>query len=254
MEHCSCHNVDLSSIDRLCKTFFGYLRLEWQKLTINRLSEPSIALQRTMARNKPRQERSHARVTALLDAAESVIVDVGVSGLSMREVARRANLPIASVYHYFPAASAILRALADRNLGGLRNVLDARLKARLHTQDSMDTAGELIELVIDDIVAFLSATPSIPAIWNGLRANPELRALDIEDTTKNARFLEPYIQRLLPWLSPLTVKTMALVITESVGSTVLLAMECPPPLRDALVATLKTLIRAMFSGLVKSGL
>lgn len=190
-----------------------------------------------------------ARVAALLDAAESVIVDVGVSGLSMREVARRAHLPIASVYHYFPAASAIIRALADRNLSFMRAVLDARLRERLHTEDDARAAGELIALVIDDMVAFLTANPSVPAIWNGLRGDPQLRALDMEDTGKNAGFLEPYIQRLLPGLEAGSVRAMALVITEAVGANLLLAIESPLPLRAALVETLKILVGAMFVGL-----
>ena len=211
---------------------------------------PSAARQKTMARSLPRQERSQTRVAALLDAAESVIVDVGVSELTMREVARRAKLPIASVYHYFPAASAIIRALADRNLNGLRLVLDARLQARLHAAQDAQAVGALT-LVIDDMVALIRATPSIPAIWNGLRANPALRALDIEDTFKNARYLEPYIERLVPHLDAASVAAAALVITESVGSTVLFAIELPAAQGDALVRTLKLLISAMFVGLAQ---
>src|ERR1700722_10492104 len=73
---------------------------------------------RMSRRSDPRQERSRARQRALLDAAEEILGEVGADGLKMREVARRANLPIASVYHYFPSAPPLNRplgrAIADR--------------------------------------------------------------------------------------------------------------------------------------------
>ena len=69
---------------------------------------------RMSRRSNPEQKRSRARQRALLDAAEEILGEVGADGLKMREVARRANLPIASVYHYFPSAAALIRTLVER--------------------------------------------------------------------------------------------------------------------------------------------
>src|SRR5436305_11462528 len=79
--------------------------------------------ERVSPRSDPQQERSRVRRQALLDAAEQILGDVGADGLRMREVARRAHLPIASVYHYFPSAPAIIRVLVERMLAELREVL-----------------------------------------------------------------------------------------------------------------------------------
>ena len=65
---------------------------------------------RMSRRSDPRQERSRARQRALLDAAEEILGEVGADGLKMREVARRANLPIASLYHYFPSKEEFFKA------------------------------------------------------------------------------------------------------------------------------------------------
>src|SRR5258707_192303 len=85
---------------------------------------------RMSRRSDPQQERSRARQRALLDAAEEILGEVGADGLKMREVARRANLPIASVYHYFPSAPALIRTLVEHPLdqsadegGGARKVV-----------------------------------------------------------------------------------------------------------------------------------
>src|SRR6187431_2172357 len=60
-------------------------------------------------RRIPQQMRSRARVDAILRAARSLIGER--SQASMREIAEAANVPIASVYQYFPDKSAVLRAL-----------------------------------------------------------------------------------------------------------------------------------------------
>src|SRR6202042_1376884 len=78
---------------------------------------------RMSRRSNPEQKRSRARQQALLDAAEEILGEVGADGLKMREVARRANLPIASVYHYFPSAAALIRTLVERMLEELRAIL-----------------------------------------------------------------------------------------------------------------------------------
>ena len=82
---------------------------------------------RVSPRSDPQQERSRNRQQALLDAAEEVLAEVGAEGVRMREVARRAHLPIASVYHYFPSAQALIRTLVERLLDELRSVLTAGL-------------------------------------------------------------------------------------------------------------------------------
>src|ERR1700729_1232415 len=78
---------------------------------------------RMSRRSDPQQERSRARQRALLDAAEEILGEVGADGLKMREAARRANLPIASVYHFFPSSPALIRMLVERMLDELRAIL-----------------------------------------------------------------------------------------------------------------------------------
>ncbi len=97
--------------------------------------------ERLAPRNRPQQDRSRVRLLALLDAAEEVIAESGLQGLAMREVARRANLPIASVYHYFPSTTALIRALVERQLEKLRGILETGLRARF----PMDPTGMSVE-------------------------------------------------------------------------------------------------------------
>ncbi len=205
------------------------------------------ARQRLAMRHKPRQDRSRARLQALLDAAAEVIAESGLQGMAMREVARRADLPIASVYHYFPSTAALIHALVERQLEKLRNILETGLQARL----PMDKSGfdpEQAKALIDDIAKFFFQTPSAPEIWASLHAYPDLRALNIEDTKKNAALVQPYLTHLFPALAPEQATATAIVLIEWVSSTLRFAMGASPDVREKIVDALKTLVAQSLAG------
>src|ERR1700722_3701649 len=115
---------------------------------------------RTSRRSDPQQERSRARQRALLDAAEEILGEVGADGLKMREVARRANLPIASVYHYFPSAPALIRTLVERMLDELRAIL---VQGVLGAEGASPSETEhALVAVIDAAGDFMESRPTLP--------------------------------------------------------------------------------------------
>ncbi len=67
-------------------------------------------------RNEPVQARSTARLAQLLDAAASIIDEIGYERLTTAMVADRAGASIGTVYRYFPDRIALLQGLAARNL------------------------------------------------------------------------------------------------------------------------------------------
>ncbi len=215
--------------------------------------------ERLSPRNKPQQDRSRVRLQALLDAAEEVIAEAGLQGLAMREVARRANLPIASVYHYFPSTAALIRALVERHLEKMRSILEAGLQTRF----PVDAAGMSDELLkpllieqvnglISDVAAFYFNTPSASEIWGGLQAYPDLRALDIEDTKKNAALIQPLFARYIPSLDPGQAPMMTMVLVESVSASLRFAVASPPDVREQMVDALKNFVTQWLTGLFQT--
>ena len=84
------------------------------------MSTPSV-IDATIAgqvalRNEPVQARSTARLAALMDAAASVVDEIGYERLTTAMVAERAGASIGTVYRYFPDRIAVLQALGARNL------------------------------------------------------------------------------------------------------------------------------------------
>ncbi len=66
-------------------------------------------------RRVPAQERSRVRVERILDATSQVVLERGVDALTTRDVARRAEVPVASLYQYFADKEDLLLALLERD-------------------------------------------------------------------------------------------------------------------------------------------
>jgi len=99
-------------------------------------------------RNEPVQARSTARLAALLDAAASVVDDIGYERLTTAMVAEKAGASIGTVYRYFPDRIAVLQALGARNLDRVLHSVHDELIDERHENwlDALSSAfGLLVE-------------------------------------------------------------------------------------------------------------
>ncbi|MFC4244349.1 TetR/AcrR family transcriptional regulator [Gryllotalpicola reticulitermitis] len=81
-----------------------------------------------LVRTEPIQERSAARVDALLDAAAAVVDQIGFDRLTTAMVAERADASIGTVYRYFPDRIALLQGLRERALLRFRRAVVERIE------------------------------------------------------------------------------------------------------------------------------
>jgi AcrR family transcriptional regulator len=89
----------------------------------------------------------------ILDAAEAVFAEGGLSGASMRLIGRRAGLTAASLYHHFPSKDALYEAVLER---GLRPILEL-LRASAAAPPGSDATGRLLEA----LMAHIARTPRL---------------------------------------------------------------------------------------------
>lgn len=75
----------------------------------------------------PQQERGERRVTAILDAAAALVVELGPDGLTVQALADRAHTSKGSLYHFFPDLPAVVRALADRHVAAISALTHAMI-------------------------------------------------------------------------------------------------------------------------------
>ncbi|WP_426521100.1 TetR family transcriptional regulator [Diaminobutyricibacter sp. McL0618] len=112
-----------------------------------------------LVRTEPIQERSAARIDALLDAAADVVDEIGFDRLTTAMVAERADASIGTVYRYFPDRIVLLQALRDRALQRYRSaVVESIHKA------TPDHWWDAMECAIDAFVEMFRSEPGFRII------------------------------------------------------------------------------------------
>ncbi|MGV1786681.1 MULTISPECIES: TetR/AcrR family transcriptional regulator [Agrobacterium] len=204
---------------------------------------------RTTMRSLGVQARSRERVELLLSTAEVLIAETGIEGLKMRELARRASLPIASVYHYFPSVSSVVRALAMKHLSELRDQIVQAMSHLPTAPENKDDRAVVAAALVTDMARFLLQSPVSAIIWDSLRGNPELRVLDMKDTESNAQLLRVLTIWAVPTLPEDEVDPTTLVILEAIQGNLIRIMHSEPEDRETLVTTLERVVAATLRGL-----
>jgi AcrR family transcriptional regulator len=108
-------------------------------------------------RRRPTQRRSAERFERLLDACAELLAEAGHEALTTRDVARRAGVPIGTLYQFFDGKAGLLYELAMRNL----EILIGRVHERLATEP-VRTWADAAVLVYDES---LSLRRSVPAFF-----------------------------------------------------------------------------------------
>jgi AcrR family transcriptional regulator len=95
----------------------------------------------------PKQLRSRQTLDRLLDAAEAVIREEGISELTIVKVVKRAQSSVGAFYRRFPDRNALLLAIQERNHARAREIYDAQLARLEQGKASLEeTLGELFTL------------------------------------------------------------------------------------------------------------
>lgn len=154
-------------------------------------TENSVITVGSTLRNEPVQARSAARLEALLDAAASIVDEVGFERLTTAMVAERAGASIGTVYRYFPDRIALLQALGARNFD---RVLDR-------------VSVEIVDPTHENWISALAASFGVLVVafrdepgFRGLRVGDviDLRPVPTERTYKSLiadRLLEGLVER-----------------------------------------------------------
>jgi AcrR family transcriptional regulator len=193
-------------------------------------------------RRQPQQERSKAKVETMLEVALDLIVESGAENLAMREVARRAGVPIGSLYQYFPSKTAIIRELAKRNLDRVSLMLQNELDRLLVEYAGRPTPLQAVNRIIDAYYHYYRDHPAATAVWAGAQADPVLRQLDASDTRHTAEFLTPPIMVVLSLADRESAFALAMLLAEVTGSAARLSLAVASPLRERIIEKLKIML------------
>jgi AcrR family transcriptional regulator len=180
------------------------------------------------ARKQPRQARSRATVTAILDAMTRILDREGADAATTTRVAEVAGISIGTLYQYFSHRDAILDALQDREFERAMELMQRVLAA-----GAPGPGPEVAREVIEGLLALYAAAPGLHRVLalEGLRVTPtdRVQAFDMRVVHVVRSFLAA---SNLP-IRRANLDAAAFVIFQSVRASMLARMlESPPGLDD----------------------
>ncbi len=128
----------------------------------------------------PKQSRSQAKIDLILSTTAALLVEHGADAITMSDIAATCELPIGTLYHYFPNKNQVLKTLAERSIDAIDEELGQAIEQA--SRSNVDWMA-LVDMVFD---AYRQA-PGLMTLFQAIKAIPELR--DIVDNS-NARVAE----------------------------------------------------------------
>lgn len=193
-------------------------------------------------RRRPVQRRSVERFERMLDACAGLLDDVGYDAMTTSEVARRAGVPIGTLYQFFDGKQALARALAERNLDAFLDRLHARF-AGSPARDWADAASA----VVAEFVAMKRTVPGFAAIDFGDARAGKLFLLDADRQVENNQLVAERLKQLaladLGLPDDPSLDRVLLVAVEAADGVLRLAFRYGPDGDPDLIAEAETLVR-----------
>lgn len=158
----------------------------------------------------PMRKRGIERFENLLDATAAVLGEHPDDDISLAQIAARAGVPLASVYHFFPNRNAALEALAKRyhqRIGDLAMTEGNGLPSRWQ---------DLFASRIRRGAAYLNSEPAALRLFMGAGVSAEIRNVDVAGNaalaTKRAAYMrEVFDLPAMPDLEQRIATALALI-------------------------------------------
>lgn len=183
----------------------------------------------------PKQARSRERRQRVLDAALALVEEKGTDLLRMADVASRAQVPIGSVYQFFPDKSEIIRALYGQIVEDVSRDLQAGFVSIVSLEDAIERAAETIDAYYHRFHSNLGARE----IWGGMQADPRLSAIDLADSRLNAQALFEVIASFVPASQHNQLLASCLMIVHLTGAVTSLCLSLRDGESEMIVARYK---------------
>lgn len=160
----------------------------------------------------------------ILDAARALLVEEGPGGLRPTEVARRAGVPIGSIYQYFSDRHDLLAVLVDRYFTQVR----AMLAASVANATSLDDVLNGLRTACARWWALHVEEPSFRPLLHAILGDPILQEANIEDSRASVRILAGALAPWVPHRRPVDLERTLLVVNHLFVPALQLALAQPP--------------------------
>lgn len=188
-------------------------------------------------RREPIQDRSKQRVERILQAATSVFAEVGYEAATTEAIAERADVPIGSLYQFFPNKKALFEAVGVRFLEEGRQLFDSFMTPELLERPWY----EIVDDAIDAFWIYQSQSLGFEAIRKSV-LSPEFLAAGNLVNREIAKRIEAILARFSS-LPPKRRGLVATMVVESISAMLVVAAHMKEPRASSLIAETKVLLR-----------
>ncbi len=190
-------------------------------------------------RRRPSQERSRDRVERILAATATLLGEMPVDKITTAAIAETAEVPIGSLYQYFPNKLSVFAELARR----VMEQVD-RSTAELVAEDfGVLPWDQAIDRAIDVTIEGYRKQPGYAQLLMSIRPTPEFGAFTEESNDRIATMLafHPALQALIP---PDRIRLVTRSAIRAVNALQDWALSVEDPEESArIVAEMKTLLK-----------
>ncbi len=153
----------------------------------------------------------------------------------MSDIAASAGISIGSLYQYFPAKGALIRALAERYNAESRRCVE---EALADVRDEADLV-EAYSRLLDQYHEIMSSEPVMRDIWSGMQADRALMACQLAESRICGALLADAVCKAHPDTDPKEAEDLAFLIWELGEATMRLAISVDPAQGRSLVDAFK---------------
>ncbi|PJZ67020.1 TetR/AcrR family transcriptional regulator [Leptospira wolffii] len=215
-------------------------------------SQPNDKSSELNLRKSPSQKRAIERVQYILDVVADLLDEVGTEGINTNLIAQRAEVPIGSLYQYFPNKHAILKAVGQRHL----ERVNAMILEFIKDKPDISHWEELTDMIIDAFAQLYKSEPGFIPLWSNKNLDPELVKIDRANNRMIADFVSDLFFGVIPWMKEkeeMTVMSRIIVeVTDSVLSRWLRESE-DQILADGILQELKVILKAYMKHYIVQG-
>ncbi|WP_444922713.1 TetR/AcrR family transcriptional regulator [Microbulbifer sp. DLAB2-AF] len=125
-------------------------------------------------RREPVQARARARARQILDVTGRLLEEVGLDDLTTILIARKLDISVGSLYHYFPNKHAILYAMGEQWLASISEAMAELAELDLEHM----TLGSFIDEFVGRLLAVYREQRGLLPLAQAMWGIPELHELD----------------------------------------------------------------------------
>ncbi|MGW5646000.1 TetR family transcriptional regulator [Saccharopolyspora sp. NPDC003752] len=190
-------------------------------------------------RRLPVQKRSAERFERLLDACAELLDEVGYAALTTKEVARRAEVPIGTLYQFFPDREGLIGALAARNLESFL----ARVAERLEREEPDGISG-IVDVTVDEFVTMRQTITGFGVVDFGAAGQDHVLEPTLDNNTAVAGRLRSLTDSLAGAQDNAELEIAVRVALECADSVLKLAFRTDPQGDAQLIAECKRVLKS----------